>query len=231
MNWNPNYIDCDQGSKEWFEARLGCVTSSRVADVIAKLKRKEGEAACRRDMRWEIVCEMLTQKPTENYVSRWMKEGVEKEPLARAEYEVRYGVFVKQVGFVYHPTIKMAGASPDGLVGDDGMVEFKCPRIDTHLGYLVEGVIPKEYEPQLIWQLACDPERQWVDFCSFHPEVPDEYQIFRKRLHRAGKIGEDRVEALIGGYELEVEQFLGECEETLQALKERNREALQEVVA
>jgi hypothetical protein len=223
---NPLYMDCVQGDANWFKCRLGCVTSSRLADVIAKLKRKEGEAACRRDMRWEIVCEMLTQKPTENYVSRWMKEGTEKEPLARAEYEIRNNCSVAQVGFIYHPTIKMAGASPDGLVGNSGLVEFKCPRIETHLQYLIDGVIPEDYIPQIIWQLACDPDREWVDFVSYHPEVPEDYQVFQKRLNRTKE-----VQALIGAYELEVEQFLKECEGTLEKLKGRNKEALQEAIA
>ena len=209
-------VICEQGGADWFNARMGCVTSSRVADCIAKLKRKEGEAACRRDMRFEIVCEMLSGKPTEHYVSRWMKEGKEKEPLARAEYELRYGVTVEEVGFVYHPTIKYAGASPDGLIGDDGLLEIKCPKIETHLKYLIDDTIPEEYLPQMLWQLSCTDDRLWNDFVSYCPDVPEPYQLFRKRLDRTIE-----AQQTIAAMELEVQQFLSEVDAMLAEIRQK----------
>lgn len=216
------FIQCEQGSKEWFEWRLGCVTSSRVADCIAKLKRKAGEAACRRDMRFELACELLTGRASEHYVSRWMEEGKEKEPLARAEYELRNSVYVETVGFVTHPAIKMAGASPDGLVGEDGLIEIKCPKIETHLEYILADVVPEDYVPQMLWQLDCT-ERQWNDFVSYHPDLPDDLQIFTKRLTLSSKLESGQfkgmtAEQAISGMRLEVEQFLREVHEVVKRL-------------
>ena len=213
---SPNYIDCEQRSKEWFDARLGCATSSRIAHIVAKRKRGTEELACRVNLRWELVGELLTGKPTEHYVSRWMNEGKEKEPLARTEYEIRNDVAVETIGFCYHPAIKYAGASPDGLVGERGLVEFKCPTLQTHLEYLANDVIPDDYIPQLIWQLACDPDREWVDFVSFHPDMPDEYKIFQKMMHRTSE-----VDALIAAYNLEVEQFNSEVQAVLKTIKDK----------
>ncbi len=172
-------------------------------------------------MRWELAVELLTNRPTENYVSRWMKEGTEKEPQARTEYELRAGVFVETVGFAYHPEIKMAGASPDGVIGESGLIEIKCPRVETHLQYLIDDKIPDEYLPQMTWQLACCPDFQWNDFVSFHPDLPEEYQLFVKRLNRSAE-----VDALIRGYNLEVEQFNAEVQELLAKIKSRAREAV-----
>lgn len=212
-------VFCEQGSKEWFDCRLGSMTSSRVADGTAKRKRvKAGEVAeemaCRRDMRFELVLERLTGKATEHYVSRWMKEGKEKEPLARTEYEIATDCTTEQVGYIYHPTLKWAGASPDGLVGDDGLVEIKCPSVYTHLEYLLSGEIPEDYQKQMLWQMACS-ERQWCDFVSYSPDVPQEYQLFIVRLERDDKS--------ISGMTLEVEQFLADVDKTLAELKERIR--------
>lgn len=230
------FLDCEQGTKAWFDARLGCVTSSRVADVIAKRKRvKEGEVpeelACRRDMRWEIVGEFITNKPTEHYVSRWMKEGKEREPQAREEYAVRFDRMVETVGFAYHPTIKSAGASPDGIVYPNGLLEIKCPKLDTHLQYMADEVIPAEYVPQLLWQLACVPDAEWIDFVSFHPDPSEDYQLFVKRLSRSGMIGKDKVSSLILAYECEVETFNEQVQINLEALKESRLRAIQEYKA
>lgn len=201
-----NVIDCVQGSQAWFECRLGCVTSSRVADAIAKLKRKEGESAARRNLRYEILCELLTKKPSEHYVSRYMEEGKENEPLARTAYELQKDVIVEQVGFVYHNTIKMAGASPDGLVGEDGLIEIKCPKTSTHLEYLICAAVPEEYKPQMLWQMACTG-RQWNDFVSYNPRLPEDLQLLVVRLPRDGnRITE--IEASVVEFLEEVDQML-----------------------
>lgn len=208
---NERIILCDQGSKEWFDARMACVTSCRVADVIHKYQRasKAGEeSTTRANMRFEVLCEKLSGKASEHFVSQWMEEGKEKESLARAEYELRFDVMVEQVGFVYHPTIKFAGASPDGLVDDDGLIEIKCPKMETHLKYVIADAIPDDYLPQMLWQLACEDTRLWIDFVSYHPDVPEPYNLFIKRLDRTKE-----VQQVIAGMELEVVQFLAEVEE------------------
>lgn len=206
-------IDCEQGSADWMAARCGCITSCRAAGAIAKLKRKDGESAERRRMRYEVVCEMLTGNAAQHYVSDAMNQGREREPLARVEYEILRNCSVRQIGFVYHPTIKRAGASPDGWVGSDGVIEIKAPLVTTHLEYMALDVIPDEYLPQMLWQLACS-ERQWCDFVSYSPEMPEQYQLFVKRLERTPE-----VDATIRGMELEVEQFLSECDDLLAKLK------------
>jgi hypothetical protein len=184
-----NSVDCIQGDAEWFACRLGCVTSSRVADVIAKRKKaSNGKSideplACRVSMLCELAGEILTGRATEHYVSRWMAEGKEKEPDARREYESWCDEMVEEVGYVYHPTIKMAGASPDGLLAE-GMIEIKCPKLETHLRYLAADEIPEEYLPQMLWQLAACPEKQWIDFVSYHEAMRPEHRLFVKRLPR-----------------------------------------------
>lgn len=223
------FLDCEQGSKAWFEARLGSVTSSRIADVVAKrkAKAKEGEKVeelkCTGDMRWELVLELLTGKPTEHYVSRWMTEGKIKEPFARTEYEIR-NARVQTVGFVYHPTIKMAGSSPDGVTRD-GLIEIKCPKLETHLGYILADKIPDQYLPQLLWQMACVPDAEYNDFVSFYcplPEdderfsitLPDSLCLFQKRLQRT-----DEVQSVIEAMEAEVEMFNATVQQSLSALQ------------
>lgn len=210
-------LDVQQGTLEWFEARLACVTSSRIADVIAKRKRvKAGEPAeemaKRYDYRMEKALEMLTGKVPAHYVSDYMIQGLEKEPLARTEYEQATGVDVQLVGLVYHPTIKRGAASPDGLLGTDGLIEIKCPMPTTHLQYVIDDVVPEQYKPQMLWQMACT-ERKWCDFVSYHPDFPDPYHLFIKRF--------ERDDALIAAYELEVNFFNQQVDETLAMLKER----------
>lgn len=206
-------VRCTQGSSEWFQARLLCVTSSRAAAATAKRKRvKAGEPAeelaCRWKLKLELLAENLAGRAPNHYVNEWMEEGREKEPLARVEYEMRRDVTVEQVGFVYHPTIRSAGASPDGLVGDDGMIEIKCPKLDTHLDYLVKEEIPDKYLPQMLWQLACEDTRSWIDFVSYHPDIPEPNNLFIKRLERTKE-----AQQFIAGMELEVVQFLSEVDE------------------
>lgn len=208
-------LDCEQGSAKWFAARLGCVTSSRVDDAISVLTRKSkngskgDETQARKNLRMELVCERMIKKASDHYVNKWMEEGKEKEPLARTAYEMKNNLYVEQVGFGFHPTIKMAGASPDGLVGNDGMVEFKCPKLSTHLKYVISGVVPEEYKPQMYWQMACF-EREWNDFGSCFPdkELPKDLRLFvGPRLYRD--------EAIIRGIEEEVEKFNSEVEELI----------------
>lgn len=197
-----------QGSPEWFEQRLGKVTASRVSDVMAKLK-SGAEAAVRADYRAELVAERLTGKTIEGFQNAAIKWGTDCEPLARAAYEAETGMLVVETCMVAHPTIDMSGASPDGLVNGDGLIEIKCPTTKTHIDTLLCGEAPSQYIPQMQWQMACTG-RQWVDFVSFDPRMPSDMQIFIKRVERDAK--------LIAEYEAEVVKFLGEVSATVEKL-------------
>jgi len=171
----------EQGTDEWFAIRIGKVTASRVADVIAKTK--SGYSASRDNYMAQLVCERLTGQKGESFTNAAMQHGTETEPLARLAYEVSQNVLVDQVGFVPHPTIKMAGASPDGLVGDDGLLEIKCPNTATHIETLLSESVPTKYYTQMQFQMACTG-RQWCDFVSFDNRLPTELQLFVKRVPR-----------------------------------------------
>lgn len=169
----------EQRTEEWFAARMGKVTASRVADVIAKTKT--GYSTSRENYLAQLVCEVLTGKPAESYTNAAMQWGVDQEPLARAAYESHQNVLVDEVGFLVHPTIWESGASPDGLVGELGMVEIKCPNTATHIDTLLTQTVPGKYNTQMQWQMAC-AGRHWCDFVSFDPRMPTDLQLFVKRV-------------------------------------------------
>lgn len=203
-----------QGSEAWFAQRLGRVTASRMVDVLAKVK--SGEAAARANYRAELVAERLTGKPTESFSSPAMKWGTEAEPLARAAYEAEFGVLVDEVGMIPHPAIEWAGASPDGLVGKDGLLEIKAPNTKTHIDTLLANEAPSQYLPQMMWQMACTG-RAWCDFVSFDPRLPADMQMFVKRVHRDND--------LIARYEQEVIVFLSEVGDTILKLSQLRKAA------
>lgn len=207
MSAAPNFIDCEQGSELWAAARSGLVTASRCADMIAKIKK--GESASRRNYRTELIVEILTGQPYPQYVSQEMQWGTDQEPFGRAAYEMQRDVLVETCGFVLHPMIPRFGASPDGLVGDDGMIQVKCPNTATHLGWMLAGIVPAEYAPQMFAEMAC-AGRQWSDFVSFDPRLPSHLQLFIRRLERDDK--------LIAALEAEVGKFNAEIDETLAQL-------------
>ena len=204
----------EQGSEAWHQARLGKVTASRVADVIAKTK--SGPAASRKNYLAELVAERLTGQPTEGFVNAAMKWGIDTEPQARAAYEFFRDETVEEVGFVEHPTIAMTGASPDGLVGDDGMAEIKCPNTATHIDTLLTESIPGKYATQMQWQMAC-AGRAWCDFVSFDPRMPADLQLYVKRVER----DEDAIKVL----EEAVTGFLVELDQTVAALQKLSEAA------
>jgi len=214
-----NIIDCTQGDHEWFNARLGKVTASEVADAVRFLKRgdKKGEEGkTRLSYKAAIVSEILTGDPADTFVSKYMERGTELEPYARTAYEIKRNVMVEQVGFVIHPSIDRSGASPDGLVGEDGGLEIKCPKVENHLAYMLAGKLPPEYEPQVMWNLACTG-RQWWDFVSYcPPPMPERHRLFIVRVHR----DEQRIAELEAG----VVQFLAEVDEMITALDTLNPE-------
>lgn len=200
----------DQQSAEWFAARLGKVTASRVADVIARTKT--GPGASRANYMAELVAERLTGERAEAFVNAAMTRGTELEPDARVAYEFRKDVTVEQVGFIDHPAILMSGASPDGLVGGDGLVEIKCPNTSNHIDVLLTGTIPGKYETQMLWQMTCTG-RAWCDFVSFDPRLPESMRLFVKRF--------DRDDARIADMEEQVREFLFELDTTVRRLSER----------
>ena len=198
----------DQRTEEWFATRAGKVTASRVADVIAKTK--SGYSASRANYLAQLVAERLTGKPQESFSNAAMEWGTSQEPYARAAYESKASVLVDEVGFVEHPSITLSGASPDGLVGSDGLCEIKCPNTATHLDYLLAKGVPAKYKPQMAWQLACT-EREWCDFVYFDPRLPEHHQLFVVRY-----IPED---GYIQELEAEVSKFLDEVQETINKLE------------
>ena len=197
-----------QGSEEWFAARLGKVTASRIVDVLAKIKA--GEAATRAGYRAELVAERLTGKAQEGFTTAQMRWGTDSEPLARAAYEADTGLLVAEVGLIDHPEIAMAGASPDGMVSGIGLIECKCPDTKTHIETILSGAAPQKYIPQMQWQMACT-DRAWVDFVSFDPRMPMAQQLFIKRVERDDKYIRETLEP-------EVVRFLDEVEKTVEQL-------------
>jgi len=204
-------MDIKQGSEGWFAQRIGKVTASRVADVLATIK--SGESASRKNYRMQLVCERLTGKKEETFTNVHMERGIELEPIARSLYEMKNDSFVTEVGFVEHPKIKMAGASPDGLVGDDGLIEIKCPTVANHIESITGkpvGTVPSKYIPQIQFQLACT-SRAWCDFVSFNNELPEHLQLFVKRVYRD--------DVYIANMEKEVSAFLNEVADTVNELE------------
>jgi putative phage-type endonuclease len=199
----------EQGSPEWFAQRLGKVTASRVADVIAKTKT--GYSTSRDNYMAQLVCERMTNVVAESFTNSAMQWGTETEPLARAAYEAHADVLVDEVAMITHPTIEAAGASPDGLVGDDGQLEIKCPNTATHIDTLLTQTVPGKYITQMQWQMACTG-RNWCDFVSFDPRMSDGLQLFVKRVPRD--------DAYIQMLEKEVIQFLIELDGKIKKLNE-----------
>jgi putative phage-type endonuclease len=198
-----------QGSSEWFYQRLGKVTASRVADVIAKTKT--GYSTSRDNYMAQLVVERLTFTKTESYTNAAMQWGTDTEPFARAAYEATQGVMVEEVGFVRHPTIEWAGASPDGLVGDDGCIEIKCPNTLTMIETLLSQKVPGKYFTQMQFQLACTG-RKWCDYVVFDPRMPAKAQLFVKRV--------DRDDTYIAEIEAEIVKFLAEVASQVQKLNQ-----------
>ena len=168
-----------QRTPEWFSNRLGHLTASRIKDAL-DLTAKGLEGAKRKQYRLELVSERLTGLPTDFFETAAMRFGTENEPFARSAYEAHKGAFVEEVGFIKHPTIEWSGASPDGLI-HDGLIEIKCPNTTTHVNWLIDGCVPEQHKPQMLWQMACTG-RGWCDFVSYDPRLPEELQLFVSRF-------------------------------------------------
>ena len=194
-------VDVPQRSPSWFAARLGRLTASRASDMLATIR--SGEAASRKNLRVQLVCERLTGQPQEEpFVNAAMQRGIDCEPQAFAAYEAVTGNVARQVGFIQHDAL-LVGCSPDGLVGDDGVLELKCPNSATHLEYLKSGTVPDKYLPQLLHTLWVTG-RAYCDFVSFDDRFPSSLQVFHIRM--------DRDEAAIATYEKAARAFLSEVD-------------------
>lgn len=206
-------IDAEQRSPEWFAARLGRPTASKFGDIIATTR--SGYSAGRKNYRAELVIQRLTGVVPEGFSNAAMAWGTETEPVAQLAYELATGNEVEETSLWLHDEIE-AGASPDGLIGDDGCLEIKCPNSATHLETLRTGKVPRLYIAQVQGQMWITG-REWCDFVSFDPRLPQNAQLFITRVHRD--------DIYIQNLEQEVIEFLQEVEEEVEFVKhyERNK--------
>lgn len=198
----------EQRTEEWFTIRLGKVTASSLFKVLARTKT--GYGADRANYMTQLVLERVTGNRAESYTNASMQWGIDQEPFARAAYEASRGVMVDEIAFVPHPCIKMSGASPDGLVGDRGMVEIKCPDSKTALEcWLSDNPVESKYMAQMQWQMRC-ADRDWCDYVVFDPRMPLKAQLFVDRV--------ERDDDWIAATEVEVLKFLDEVDAKVAAL-------------
>ena len=202
-------IAAEQGTDAWFAMRLGKVTASRVADVMAKTKT--GVAASRQNYLIELALQRVTGVFEQSFTSQAMQDGIDREGQARVLYEVTTGEFVDQAAFIDHPTIQGFGASPDGLVNIKGMCEIKCRGNAGHWEVIKTGEIPKKYWIQQQAQLACTG-REWNDYVGYNPNFPEKSKLYIQRIYRD--------KAFIAEMEAEIKQFLVEVDEEVKLMKE-----------
>jgi putative phage-type endonuclease len=200
--------EIEQRTDEWFAVRLGKVTASKVSDVMAKTKT--GYAAGRGNYMAQLVVEQITGTRQESFTNAAMQWGTDQEPFARGAYEAFTGLTVQEVGFVNHPFIKLAGASPDGLIGDDGCIEIKCPNTATMIEALLSETVPAKDFAQMQMQMACT-DRAWCDYVVFDPRMPAKAQMFVKRIPRD--------QPFIILMEAEIKKFLAELTVQVDQLK------------
>lgn len=200
----------EQRSEEWFAARCGSLGASQLNEALATTKN--GWGASRENLKNRIIAERLTGTPTESFTNAAMQWGVDQEDNARKAYEAHTGTFVDEMGIAFHPVLKHTHASPDGLVGDDGLLEIKCPNTTTHIETLKSQKVPSKYMNQMLWQMRC-VDRQWCDYVSFDPRLPQHLQLFVKRV--------ERDDAAIAELEAKVAEFLTEVEGEIEELNRR----------
>ena len=201
--------EVEQGTPEWFKQRCGKATASRISDIVAKTK--SGYSTSRANYMAQLVVERMTQIVAESYTNAAMEWGIENEPFARAAYEAKTGNMVDKVGSIDNPSVPMSSASPDGLIGNDGCLEIKCPNTATHIDTILGEPISKKYYDQMQWQMRC-ANRDWCDFVSYDPRMPSHLQLFIKRV--------ERNILYIAQLEMEVIQFLQEVDDKVKKLNE-----------
>ena len=206
----------EQRTDEWFKARLGKVTASKIHDIM--IKTKVGESTYKTKYRMQLVTERLTGKVVPMFMNNAMAHGVEYEDEAKTCYanhrKLLVGTDVRDVGMIDHPSIDMSGASPDGLVGLNGLIEIKCPTPTTHTEILMTRKIPSKWVHQMQWQMACMPEREWCDFVCYHPHFHGEQKMLIVRV--------ERDDDLITRLEKDVQDFVTEVEDSVKFIKESN---------
>lgn len=202
------YIDVEQGSEEWLQSRVGSLGASKVHEAIARTK--SGWGASRANCMATLIAERLTSTKADTFTNAAMQWGTEHEPDARAAYEFQRDVDVTEVGLYRHSTIAGTHASPDGIVGEEGLIEIKAPNTATHIQTLLTGKIPDKYIVQMQWQMICT-DRQWTDHISYDPRMPPEMRLWIKRVER----DDDRIAKL----EADVSEFLQEMETKLNQLQ------------
>ena len=200
----------EQRSDEWFAARCGKVTASALYKVMSKTKT--GWGADRTNYAAQLVTERLTGRPADSFTNSAMQWGIDTEAQARMAYAFHADENPVEIGFLDHPRIAWSGASPDGLVGLNGMIEIKCPNTATHIATLDGAPIDRKYLYQMQWQMAC-AEREWCDFVSFDPRLPPAMQMHTRRV--------ERDDELLGELETAVTEFLAEVAETVARLEAR----------
>ena len=200
----------EQRSEEWFAARCGSLGASQLNEALATTKN--GWGASRENIKNRIIAERLTGSPTETFQNAAMAWGMATEEDARKAYEEATGTFVDEMGIAYHPALVYTHASPDGLVGNDGLIEIKCPNTTTHIETLKAQKVPSKYMNQMLWQMRC-VDRKWCDYVSFDPRLPKHLQLFIKRV--------DRDDAAIAELEKKVAEFLTEVQNEIDNLNRR----------
>lgn len=200
----------EQRSDEWMNARLGKVTASRVADVMAKTR--SGYAASRKNYQMELLCQRLTGKREEGYTNAAMQRGTDLEPMARGRYEIDKDLLVIETGLVDHPEIPNFAASPDGLVESDGLLEIKAPNTAQHVEFLRTGKIDDRYQKQMLAQMLCTG-RKWCDFVSYDDRLPTNLQYRCQRFD----FDIDRADEMVE----EVTKFLDELDQLVMDLQEK----------
>ena len=200
----------EQRTPEWFAERLGKITASRIADVAGKTK-SGSYCAARKNYMAELLCQRLTGQQEEKFTSAAMQHGTDTEPAARAMYMLETGADVTETGFIPHPSIAMSGASPDGLVGEDGLIEIKCPNTATHLEFLQNQKPKHEYLLQMQWQMACTG-RLWCDFVSYDDRLPEPHAYACIRIMRDPETIE-RLEQAAAGFLAEAEAIIKQLEQ------------------
>ena len=200
----------EQRSPQWVRSRIGCLTASRMAAALDR--KKDGtDSAARRDLKFAILAERLTDLASEGYVTPAMAWGIEQEPVAKEAYETATGAMLDEIGFCLHPSIEFFGASPDALHHDGGLVEIKCPTTTTHIAWMLAGEVPQQHRPQMLAQLAVTG-REWCEFVSFDPRLPAAQQLFIARFMPTAEE--------IARIEDEARKFLDEVEQMFRLLTE-----------
>ncbi len=159
-------LDCEQGSQEWHDARLGVATSSEFSKIITPAKGDYSSQAA--GYMNKLIAELITGKEATGFMSDWMERGKEMENEARSWYEFTQGVTVEQVGFVYRDDRKLVGCSPDGLLEGKGF-EIKCPSPGVMVSYMLAETLPREYIPQVQGSMFVTGLDEW-DFMAYHPD-------------------------------------------------------------